>query len=156
MHLGKALAQVAAFAKPESLDKFREQIPREWIEKALAIKEGIATMRRRRLPAVQVIWLVLGMALFRNRPIFEVVDKLNLALPDPRRPGVAPSAIVQARARLGDEPMEWLFERSAEEWAHESADQHRWRGLAVYGVDGSCLRVPDSDVNRQHGTCQRE
>ena len=68
MHLGKALAQVAAFAKPESLDKFREQIPREWIEKALAIKKGTATMRRRRLPAVQVIWLVLGWRSFVIAP----------------------------------------------------------------------------------------
>lgn len=150
MHLGKALAQAAAFGKPESLDRFREQIPQEWIEKALAVKKGTATLRRRRLPAVQVIWVVLGMALFRNRPIFEVVDKLDLALPDPRRPGVAPSAIVQARTRLGEEPMAWLFERSAEAWGHESADQHRWRGLAVYGVDGSSLRVPDSDENREH------
>lgn len=127
MHLGKALAQAAAFAKPDSFDKFREQIPREWIEKALALKKGIATMRRRRLPAVQVIWLVLGMALFRNRPIFEVVDKLDLTLPDPHRPGVAPSAIVQARARLGEEPMEWLFERSANEWG---ACQRRSTSLA--------------------------
>ena len=150
MHLGKALSQVAAFAKPELLDRFREQIPKEWIEEALTLKEGFATMRRRRLPAIQVIWLVLGMALFRNRPIFEVVDKLNLALPDSHRSSVAPSAIVQARRRCGEEPMEWLFMRSAEEWAHRSADQNRWRGLAVYGVDGSSLRVPDSDVNRQH------
>jgi len=150
MHLGKALAQAAAFGKPESFDKFRERVPQGWIEQALAIKEGVATMRRRRLPAVQVIWLVLAMALFRNRPIFEVVDKLNLALPDPRRPSVAPSAIVQARARLGDEPMKWLFERSAEEWAHESADKRRWRGLALYGVDGTSLRVPDSEENRLH------
>src|SRR3989304_10205318 len=99
MHLGKALSQVAAFAKPELLDRFREQIPKEWIEEALTLKEGFATMRRRRLPAIQVIWLVLGMALFRNRPIFEVVDKLNLALPDSHRSSVAPSAIVQARRR---------------------------------------------------------
>jgi len=150
MQLGKALAQAATFAKPESLDRFREQIPVEWIERALALKEGFASMRRRRLPAVQVIWLVLGMALFRNRPIFEVVDKLNLALPHPDRPDVAPSAIVQARARVGEEPMEYLFARSGEEWAHESANRHRWRGLALYGVDGSSVRVPDSDANRQH------
>ena len=46
--------------------------------------------------------------------------------------------------------MEWLFLRSAEEWAHRSADADRWRGLALYGVDGTTLRVADSPENRGH------
>ena len=46
-------------------------------------------MRKRRLPAEQVVWLVLGMALFRDRSIVQIVDKLGLAFPgryldDPR------------------------------------------------------------------------
>lgn len=44
--------------------------------------------------------------------------------------------------------MEWLFTRCADDWAHASARRHAWRGLALYGVDGSTLRVPDSDENR--------
>lgn len=28
-----------------------------------------------------------------------------------------------------------------------SAEEHRWRGLAVLGVDGSTLRVPDTPEN---------
>lgn len=150
MYLDKALAQTAAFAKPETFDRFRQRIPREWIDKVLRLKNGVATMRKRRLPVEQVIWVVLGMALFRDRSIAEVVDKLDLALPDAQGSIVAPSAIVQARARVGEEPMEWLFERSAEEWGHQSAGRHRWRGLAIYGVDGSSIRIPDSDENRQH------
>jgi len=46
--------------------------------------------------------------------------------------------------------MEWLFLRSAEEWAHRSADADRWRGLALYGVDGTTVRVADSPENREH------
>jgi hypothetical protein len=46
--------------------------------------------------------------------------------------------------------MKWLFERSASEWAHASADKHRWRGLALYGIDGSSLRVPDTPENREY------
>ncbi len=45
-----------------------------WIEAALAAT-GTATVRRRRLPAPQVIWLVIGMALFRERPIADVVGR---------------------------------------------------------------------------------
>ena len=59
---------------------------------------GTATLRRRRLPAEQVIWLVLGMALLRDRPIAEVVSKLDLALPGKDgSPVVAPSSVAQAR-----------------------------------------------------------
>jgi hypothetical protein len=81
----------------------------------------------------------------------DVVDKLDLALPkNGKREPVARSAVTQARAKLGDEPLEWLFLRAADAWAHQSADRHRWRGLALYGVDGTTLRVPDSDENRAH------
>jgi hypothetical protein len=43
-----------------------------------------ATVRSRRLPAEQVVWLVIGMALFRNRSIQDIVNKLDLALPGVR------------------------------------------------------------------------
>jgi hypothetical protein len=52
-----------------------------------------------------VAWLVIAMALFRNRPITEVADMLDLALPGRRGPTASSSAITQARARLGEEPM---------------------------------------------------
>jgi len=149
MQLEKSLAAVASFARPEKFEDFRRHIDPEWIEEALAVT-GTASLRRRRLPAEQVIWLVLGMGLFRNRPITEVVAKLDLALPKAGSTTVVPSAIPQARERLGEEPMEWLFSRCAKKWAHESADLHRWRGLALYSVDGSKLRVPDSLENRAH------
>ena len=95
----------------------------EWIEEALT-STGTATIRRRRLPAEQVIWLVLGMALYRGMSITEIVDRLNLALPSKSGKSAARSASTQARARMGDEPMKWLFERSAQEWAHASARRH--------------------------------
>ncbi len=40
-----------------------------------------------------------------------------------------------------------LFADTADNWATPSAEQHRWRGLAVYGVDGSTLRIPDTEEN---------
>ena len=108
-------------------------------------------MRRRRLPAEQAVWLVLGMAVMRDQPITAVARQLEIALPaaDGTRT-VASSALTQARTRLGAEPMEWLFLRSAEPWAHRSARADQWRGLALYGVDGTTLRVADSVENRAH------
>src|SRR5713101_9013107 len=78
-----------------AFDLVRESIDEQWIEEALEAT-GTATIRRRRLPAEQVIWLVLGMALFRDRRIHELVDKLDLALPDRRDLTVARSAVAQA------------------------------------------------------------
>ena len=46
--------------------------------------------------------------------------------------------------------MEWLFVRTADQWGHQSAARRRWRELALYGVDGTTMRVPDSDDNREH------
>jgi len=150
MHLDGALQRVADRA-PENFDDVRRNIDPAWIEEAL-VATGTATIRRRRLPAVQVVWLVIGMALFRNRAIAELVHKLDLVLPG-GSPTVAASAVPQARARVGAEPLAWLFTRCADAWAHASADAHRWRGLALYGVDGSTLRVADSDENRAHFGC---
>jgi hypothetical protein len=136
----------------ELLEKFQASLDPEWIEEALEAT-GTATVRRRRLPAEQVIWLVLGMGIYRNKPITEIVAELDLALPGRRGPRAASSSVTQARERLGDEPIRWLFERTAEVWAHTSARRHAWHGLAVYGVDGTTMRLPDSDANREHFGC---
>ncbi|WP_437310215.1 IS4 family transposase [Sorangium sp. So ce388] len=141
-----ALLAAADYVGPAQVNNICKHLPAEWIEQALAAT-GTATLRRRRLPAEQVIWLVLGMALMRDRPIEEVVTKLDLALPGANG-AIARSAIPQARARLGDEPMQWLFERSALAWSTQSADANRYRGLAVYGIDGTTLRVADTPDNR--------
>ena len=150
----EALAYTASVT-PGVYTTFRQHLDPAFIEEALATT-GTATLRKRRLPAEQVIWLVVGMALVRDRPIKDVVRQLDLALParDGQRT-VASSAVTQARHRLGSEPMEWLFERTASEWAHRSADRDRWRGLALYGLDGTTLRIPDSDENREHFGSQK-
>jgi len=147
MRLRDSLEAVAEVS-PETFEDLRRNIDPEWILQAL-VATDTATVRNRRLPAEQVVWLVIGMALFRNRSIQEVVNKLDLALPSILLT-VAPSSVVEARARLGADPMEWLFAISAEHWAHASARKHSWRGLAVYGADGTTLRVPDSKENAAH------
>lgn len=145
--MGRIADRVLTPPSGELLPKFVASLDPDWIDEALAAT-GTATIRRRRLPAEQVIWLVIGMCLFRDQSMKELVATLDLALPGTRGVRVAPSSIVQARDRLGDEPVRWLFERTAETWAHQSARRHAWRGLAVYGADGTTVRVPDSSENR--------
>jgi hypothetical protein len=142
--------EFTAQVTPQAFPNLTRHLDPAWVEEAL-LATDTATLRRRRMPAEQTIWLVLGMAVMRDLPITAVARQLEVALPAPDGSRtVASSALTQARARLGPEPMEWLFLRSAEEWANRSADADRWRGLALYGVDGTTLRVADSPENRAH------
>jgi len=56
---------------------------RSAIADALAA-EGKASVRRRKLPAEHVVWLVIGMGLFRERSIAHVVHDLDLVWPAAR------------------------------------------------------------------------
>jgi hypothetical protein len=51
-----------------------------WVDEAL-VATDTATIRRRRLPAEQTVWLVLGMAVMRDLPIAAVARQLDIALP---------------------------------------------------------------------------
>jgi hypothetical protein len=147
MELGERLLAVGAGERAASFELFSETLEPEWITQALTAT-GTATIRRRKLPAEYVVWLVIGMGLLRDRSIREVVRHLDLVLPSgARREAVSGSAIVQARERLGPEPLAALFAQSAAVWGSTAADAERWRGLAVYGVDGTTLRVPDTAEN---------
>jgi len=151
MALAEAIKDILECDIPAAFERFGKVLDPQWIDMAL-VMTGTASLRRRKLTAQTVVWLVIGMALFRDRAIAEVIAHLGLVLPSQvdEASGVvlAPSAIPQARYRLGAAPIEIIFVHTAEAWAAAAADAHRWRGLALYGVDGTTLRVPDTDENR--------
>lgn len=148
--LKESLSDVLAFT-PEAFAALGANIKSDWILEALAAGEAgarAAELRRRKLPVDRALWLVIGMGLFRDRSIQEVVEHLDLAIARPGpRGGVAPSAIPQARERLGLEPVRHLFERTADPWAKRIANEDRWRGLSLWGLDGTCLRIADTPEN---------
>lgn len=146
MLLQEQLLLTQECAVPDSWTVIGQHLPVQWIEEALAAT-GVATLRKRRLPMEQVVWLVLGIALMRDRSIAHVADSLDIALPG-KAAQVAPSALAQARQRLGQEPLEWLFRATAQRWAHAETARHRWRELALYALDGVVWRTPDSPANR--------
>lgn len=150
MDLGQTIMSVGVGKGTESFEVFAQHLDRAWILQALHAT-GTATVRRRKLPAEYVVWIVIGMGLLRDRSIQEVVRHLDLVLPDAQAPtgrgAVTGGAVVQARDRLGASPLATLFTQTATHWAHASAGRDRWRGLALYGVDGSNLRIPDTPEN---------
>ena len=148
--ISESLADVLAFT-PEAFAALGANVKAEWFLQALAAVEnagGETELRRRKLPIDRALWLVIGMGLFRDRSIQEVVQHLELSIPRPGpRSGVAPSAIPLARERLGVEPVRELFELTAKPWAARLANQDRWQGLSLWGVDGTCIRVADTPEN---------
>lgn len=129
---------------------FSQNIPVEWIESALTLTSQ-ATVRRRRLPNDQVLWLVLGMALFRHENIAEVARRLNVCSQDLASDSLlAKSGVSTARQRLGSEPLEWLFRKTGSHWGRERYPKDDWHGLQVLAVDGALFRTPDTPELRDH------
>jgi hypothetical protein len=131
---------------PRGLARFEASLDPAWISEALAAS-GKASVRKRKLPAEQAVWLVLGMGLYEDRSIVSVVEHLDLVVPG--KGPIGRGGISQARGRLGPEPMRLLFKKVAEAWAN-SPGHARWRDLSLFAVDGTTVRVQDSDENLAH------
>ncbi|MCT7940796.1 transposase domain-containing protein, partial [Shewanella holmiensis] len=82
-----------------------EAIDSKWIEQSL-LSANKASIRNRRLPAQQAVWLVLWMGLIRNQSIKEVCSSMDIALQsgDSTWSRVAPSVLTDCRRRLGEAP----------------------------------------------------
>ena len=124
------LVATSTWAKPEHLETVRRNLDASWIEAALA-STGTATVRRRRLPVEEVVWVVLGMALFRDRPMEDIVSKLDLALPG-NGGTVARSSVVQARQRLGSGLLD--REEAIRSKTREGVEQELWGVLLAYNL----------------------
>lgn len=132
------------------LSTFTQNIPIEWVASALDLSSQ-ATIRRRRLPTDQVLWLVLGMALFRDEPVHEVARRLNICAQGLASDHLlARSGVTEARKRLGADPVEWLFRKTGTQWGAERYDGDTWHDLQVFAVDGALLRTADTSELRDH------
>lgn len=108
---------------------------------------GVATLRKRRLPLESVLWLVIGMGLFRQQSVWDIATQLEIVLPG-QRPLVAPSALVQARQRLGVEAVQRIFHGLAHHW-YQAHEHECWCGLNLLAVDGVVWRASDTPENRE-------
>ena len=127
--------------------------PPELVDRVLA-ECGRTERRRRLLPARMVVYYVLALALFADVAYLEVLRLLVEALRRPgRRRHAAPlrlpvkSALVQARARLGPEPLRALFAEAALPLATPDTQGAWYRGWRLVAVDGATLDVADTPAN---------
>ncbi|HFQ8228393.1 TPA: IS4 family transposase, partial [Citrobacter freundii] len=88
---------------------------------------------------------IVGMALEREKPLHHIVNHLDIMLPG-NRPFVAPSAVIQARQRLGSEAVRRVFTQTAQLW-HNATPHPNWCGLTLLAIDGVFWRTPDTPEN---------
>ncbi|NOH73450.1 IS4 family transposase, partial [Vibrio pectenicida] len=123
----------------------------EWIEQAL-YETSKASIRKRRLPAQQAVWLVIWMGLQRNKSIKEVCSSLDLALqpnPEDTWSRVAPSVLTDCRRRLDEAPLAALFKTAVTAWKADALVKDKSLGLNIMAVDGTTFRCQDSEENAE-------
>ncbi len=135
--------------------------PPELVDRVVG-QTGRAEQRRRLLPARVVVYFVLALALYSHAAYEEVmrclVEGLGWAVRARRGrrswpywhvPGA--SALVEARTRLGPEPLKVLSGQTARPLATTATRGAWYRGWRVMIMDGTCLDVPDSPANQALG-----
>jgi hypothetical protein len=147
MRLADTIALTSARIDPDLFRKARDRIDPAWI--AAALDAGECTgMRRRKLPADAVVWLVIAACLFAHLSFEDVVKTLGITAPTRRGHAQVPpssGAVADARARLGSGPMCEVFRTSASHWASGADFDHlKFHGLEVLATDGFTARVSDS------------
>jgi transposase IS4-like protein/DDE family transposase len=144
-----ALGALTSTFPPELVDRVVEQT-------------GRAEQRRRLLPARVVVYFVLALALYSHAAYEEVmrclVEGLGWAVRARRGrrswpywhvPGA--SALAEARARLGSEPLRVLFAQAARPLATRATRGAWYRHWRLLVLDGTCLDTPDSPANQAFG-----
>ena len=145
MHIGQALDLVSRYDSLRNpLTSLGDYLDPDLIARCLE-EAGTVTLRKRRLPLEMMVWCVVGMALEREKPLHHIVNHLDIMLPG-NRPFVAPSAVIQARQRLGSEAVRRVFTQTAQLW-HGATTHPHWCGLTLLAVDGVVWRTPDTPEN---------
>ncbi|MEZ9461481.1 IS4 family transposase, partial [Vibrio splendidus] len=140
--------------KPSNIETLSDLLPIELIDEAYSLTDTV-TMRKRKLTLESMVWLLVGMAIYNNKSMKDLVNQLDIV----DRTGkafVAPSALTQRRKTLGEDAIKAVFERMTTSWL-KSAQLPQWNGLTLLGVDGVVWRTPDNPQNenafsRQKGT----
>lgn len=145
-------ALVATFeALPDHLARtLRDRIDPTWIQQALVQGEGVS-VRRRKMPADVVVWMVIGACLFAGMSFVDVLEHFGLTPPTRRgSPQVLPTsgAVARARERVGGATLAALFRIATGAWLERPELQHLvFHGLRVCGIDGFTVRIPDTPTN---------
>lgn len=150
----------AGWVKPETDQRLSDHIsigvltrvfPPDVVDAVLA-ECGRMQQRQRLLPARVVVYYVMGLALFTHSSYEEVIRMLVSGLSWSsgwQRAWTIPTkaALFKARARLGPEPMQALYQTVAQPLATQKDGGGFYRSWRLMSIDGTCLDVADTAAN---------
>ena len=153
----------AGWKKPESERRLSDLVsvgvltrvfPPDLVDEVIS-QVGRTEQRQRSLPAQVMAYFSIGMALYSEGSYEDVLAQLTDGLSwasgwtqvytQPSK-----SAIFQARARLGAQPVKALFERVARPIGTDETPGVWLAGRRLVAIDGMCLDVADMPANDQH------
>lgn len=153
----------AGWKKPESDRRLSDLVsvgvltrvfPPGLVDEVIA-EAGRTQRRRRSLPARVMAYFSIGMALYSEGSYEDVLSQLTDGLSwasgwSEEYSPPSKSAIFQARARLGADPLAALFARVARPIGTEATPGVWLAGRRLVAIDGTCLDVADTPVNAGH------
>lgn len=137
-----------------TLDVLCERISSIRIMSVLA-RLGVSERRVRKLTMELIVLLCIGMNLFTEEAIDDVLQKLIagqrfLTLTDEKQMGSGASAICQRRQQLGVAPMVALYREVCQPLATPETRDAFLFGLRLMGVDGTVEDVADTPANSRY------
>lgn len=153
MHIiGSCFQKLEGWIGSFGIETFASVLQPKWITEALEAT-GRQTQRERKLPAAFTVWLVIAMGFYRNLSIQNILNRLGnvFGVGSLWDGGEEPTSTstTEARDRVGFGPLRLLAERFRA-WI---LDTHReamsWKGMLLVALDGTTLKVPDSEENRR-------
>ena len=153
----------AGWVKPESDRRLSDLVsvgvltrvfPPDLVDEVIA-QAGRTEQRHRSLPARVMAYFSIGMALYSEGSYEDVLGQLTdgLSWASGWQESYTPpskSAIFQARARLGVEPVAALFARVAKPLGVAGTPGTWVAGRRLVAIDGTCLDVADTPANAEH------
>lgn len=153
----------AGWKKPESDRRLSDLVsvgvltrvfPPGLVDEVIA-EAGRTQRRHRSLPARVMAYFSIGMALYSEGSYEDVLSQLTDGLSwasgwSEEYSPPSKSAIFQARARLGADPLAALFARVARPIGTEATPGVWLAGRRLVAIDGTCLDVADTPVNAGH------
>lgn len=152
---GRPVGSACAMGVPleAALAALGEMIPPERIDAAVE-RAGRKSLRRRRLPATCVVWLMIALGLFSEgdiptvwRQVFGTLRTLLQAARGVRPP--VKSAFAAARRRLGPRPLRLLFRSTSGPIADCTTPGAYYKGLRLMVIDAVSMDAPDTPANRR-------
>ena len=84
MRIAQALDLISCYDSTRNpLTSLGDSLDPELVSCCLA-ESGTFTLRKRRLPLEMMVWCIVGMALEREEPLHQIVNRLDIMLPGKR------------------------------------------------------------------------